>query len=133
MVAKKFDKTGCPASVPLTELVDNRWQTADQAEVEMLIRIMVLFNSHYWSNYCYAAERHEIPHSDIIMKNKNDLRDSWAVGLADWDGTVMRRLYAADYLQQQRDILDEYLTKYRDVIGQDNTALIEKAEAAISA
>lgn len=130
---KELSKTGSPASKPLVELVDNRWSLADEDEAKLLVKIMTLFNNHYWCKYCFAAERKEIPHSDMISENEDNLRGSWTSGLADWDGTATRKPYEPEDLERQRAVLDNYLAKFSDAIGENNVKLVNEAKANISA
>lgn len=130
---KKFSKVGCPASMPLTDLADNRWQKANLEEAKLLTEIMILFNNGYWSEYYFNAESNSIPNSNIILERSDEFNDSWTNGIADWDGTIVRKPYTLDYLKQQKSVLAKYKETYGSRIGQDNIKLVDEAINKIAA
>lgn len=120
-------KIGCPASAPLTQLVDGRWETASSNEAERLIEIMVLFPNNYWSKYCAIARKSTTKHADLLMNHYEDLRDSWSSGLADWDDTIVRQPYSDRFQEQQRQALVAYLSDYRAHLNDNEIKLVNRA------
>ena len=128
-----FSKIGSPSSEELIKLIDSRWKKASEDEANALVDIMVEFNNGYWGKYAAMAEKKQIENYDIVNDSYDEIMNSAATGIADWDQTVNRKPYTAEEQTVQRNLLESYLDKYRQLLSDADVENIDSAISMISA
>ena len=90
----------------LEKVVDDRWPQADDDERRLLIEIMKVAPDPKWSKYVFAAEKEQIPSSDLLLMNREEIMNSSDEGIASADIDVKR---GDDYYQRQIGALVSYM------------------------
>lgn len=92
---------------------------------------MVIFNNHHWWKYTAEAEKNKIVHADIILDHLEEIEDSWCNGLADWDGTIIRRQYSDKAIARQKNALKAYLAEFGNELSYGEVELVRDAQLSI--
>lgn len=90
----------------LEKVIDDRWPQADDDERQLLIEIMKVIPDPKWSEYVFAAEKEQIPGSDLLLMNREEIMNSSDEGIAMADVDAK---HSEDYYCRQIGALASYV------------------------